>query len=94
MFAAWRPEYTLGLAPLAAQCAAYLTEARAIRASVNLTPEVRMELEAGLQKTRRLTREGLVEFQAIPGYRVPFPALNADGVDAEIAALCAPIDPT
>ena len=50
------------------------------------------ELDNALEDTRRITREALVEFWMVPAERVRPSALTAEGLDAEIAALCAPFD--
>lgn len=80
----WEPQFALGLVSTAAQCAAYLTEARALRKGV--PPKTAKLLEAQLKRTHRLARQGLRLFAVLP------PAeLNAEGVDTTIAALCTPL---
>lgn len=88
----WRPEYALGLAPTATQCASYLGLARAVRAQKNITRENMEELEIELERTHRLAREGLIDFWVLDPARSALAPLNAEGLDAEIAALCAPLD--
>ncbi len=83
---AWRDEYALGLAPLAAQCAAYLRDARALAAMKDTDKHKRL-LETELKRTHRRTRQALKQwFVALPP-----PEMNAQGEDAEIAKLCAPL---
>lgn len=83
---AWRDKYALGLAPMASQCAAYLRSARAL-AAMNDADEHKHLLETALKRTHRLTRKGLKQwFIALPP-----PEMNAQGEDAMIAALCAPL---
>lgn len=50
------------------------------------------ELKKGLEVTHRLVREALADFLMIPFERVSLAVVNAEGLDAEIAALCASID--
>lgn len=80
----WESQFALSLVSTAAQCAAYLTEARALRKA--MPPKTAKLLEAQLRRTHRLARQGLRLFVVLPPA-----ALNADGVDAVIAALCAPL---
>lgn len=88
----WREEYAFGLWPAAEGCAHYLSFARQVRALKNLTPSEQRNLEASVEKERASAREGLADFRMIPYERVPLAAVNAEGLDAEIAALCAPGD--
>ncbi len=84
----WRDEHALGLAPMAAQCASYLRDVGAVGALKGYVPEQTMrKLEKQLYLTRELAREGLLLFIDLPGAA----ALNAQGEDAQIAALCAPL---
>ena len=72
---------------MASQCGSYLRDARAIAALRDyVTPETMHKLEARLRVTHRLTRQGLKLFVVLP-----LPEMNAQGEDAEIAKLCAPL---
>ena len=57
----------------------------------DVEPALRKELEDGLERTLRLVRGFLADFLTLPRERVPLAAVNAKGVDAEIATLCAPL---
>jgi NAD(P)-dependent dehydrogenase (short-subunit alcohol dehydrogenase family) len=82
---AWRDEFALGLAPMAVQCAAYLRDARALAAIKD--DEQRRLLEIELKRAHRLTRAALkLWFVALAA-----PEMNAQGEDAQIAKLCAPL---
>lgn len=87
----WREEYAFGLWPTAEACADYLSFARQVRALKNLTPSEQRNFEASVEKERASAREGLADFRMISYERVPLAAVNAEGLDAEIAALCAPL---
>lgn len=82
----WRAEYALGLAPTAEWCAEYLRGARALR-TLNLSTEALRLHENILKHSLKLAREALrLWFAALP------PAeMNAQGEDAMIATLCAPL---
>ncbi len=83
----WRDEFALGLAPTAYQCAVYLHDARELAALEDTTPAAQKSLlEVQLKITHRLARQGLRLFAALPPA-----ALNAQGEDAVIATLCAPL---
>ena len=83
----WQDQFALGLAPTASQCGAYLRDARAIAAlKESVAPETMRKLEAQLRVTHRLARQGLKLFMVLPP-----PETNAQGEDAEIAKLCAPL---
>lgn len=86
----WEHEYVLGLPLVAEQCADYLAFAREVRALKDVDPEAMKDLEKALEETRRLARECLADFLMIPRNRVPLAVMNAEGLDAEIVALCAP----
>lgn len=88
----WEPIDEITLAPVASMCASYLRFAREVHSLENVSPENMRELEIGLERTHRLAREGLEQFLVIPPERVPLAAVNAEGLDAQIAALCAPLD--
>jgi hypothetical protein len=76
----WKPEFALGLAPVAQAAADYLRDVRRLP----------LEYRPVLEELHRLVREGLADFLMIPRERVPFAVVNAEGVDADIAELCAP----
>ncbi len=96
----WHDEFAIGLWPLAVQCVAYLRFARQVRALENVDSlpadawsDALKELEKGLEETHRIARVLLVDFWMIPAARMALCALTADGLDSEIAALCAPLAP-
>lgn len=83
---AWLPQYALGLAPTAAWCAEYLREHRALR-TLKLSAEALRLHENILKHSLKLAREALRPWVDL---HEP-PQVNADGEDAMIAALCAPL---
>ncbi len=89
----WHPEFAIGLWPLAVQCAMYLRFARQVRALKDVDPDALKELEKGLEETHRIARVLLVDFWMIPADRLSLCALNAEGLNSEIADLCAPLAP-
>jgi len=54
---------------------------------------LRQELEESLERTRQIVREALVEWGVIDSELSKFAVMNAEGLDATIASLCAPLDP-
>ncbi len=70
-----------------------LRSAREFRAVENPEPELRQELEESLERTRQIVREALVEWGVIDSELSKFAVMNAEGLDATIASLCAPLDP-
>jgi hypothetical protein len=88
----WHPEFAIGLVAVALACSRYLRFARAIRALRDVDPENLKELEKHSEDYRRLAREILADFWMIPAERAHISAVDAEGLDAEIAALCAPVD--
>ena len=88
----WHPEFALGLVAVASACSRYLRFAHAIRALRDVDPENLKELEKHSEDYRRLVREILVDFWVIPAERAHISAVDAEGLDAEIAALCAPVE--
>jgi hypothetical protein len=89
----WRPEYALGLSSLAPALSAYLRNARAFRAVENPEPMLLSELEQSLERTRQVARGVLVQFRVIDAELSRFAVVNAEGLDATIASLCAPVYP-
>jgi hypothetical protein len=64
----WRPEYAFGAAPFALQCAACLSDARAIRALENVEPANMKKLDIGLERTHRSLDKGWSSFRfSTPG---------------------------
>lgn len=51
------------------------------------------ELETELEGMRQLARNALVEFTVLDPELSRFAVVNAEGEDAVITALCAPLDP-
>lgn len=87
----WRPEYAFGLWPLAEGCADYITLAREVRALKDLNPRDLEKLEASVERERLSVREWMAEFLVISFARVPLAPVNSEGLDKEIADLCAPL---
>jgi len=61
------------------------------RPTKDAEPALRKELEDGLERTRRLVRGFLADFLVIPRERVSLAAVDAEGLDEDIAGLCAPL---
>jgi hypothetical protein len=78
--------------PCAAAAAAYLRDVRTIRA-LDADPGTKARLEAALEPIRLRVRESLADFLFFTYARVPTAALDTDGFDEDIAALCRPLDP-
>ncbi len=89
----WRPEFALGLPTAATACSAYLRTAREARRE-NIDPALRKELEAYAEEQRQIARDALVEFAVLDPELVRFAVVDQEGLDATIARLCAPLDPT
>jgi len=89
--AEWRPEFAIGLEPVAEQCAFYLHEARTLCTVAD--PELQKELAAYTEELRMTAREALVEFAVLDPELSRFAALDREGLDATISRLCAPLDP-
>lgn len=98
----WRPEFVIGLEPLAEQCASYMEYASSLRARElrrlgSIDPDevkaVEKICDEIVEETRLLARKFLADFLMIPANRVPFAVMNAEGLDADIADLCAPFEP-
>ncbi len=87
----WRPEFALGLAALAPTLSAYLRTAHEARRE-DLDLALRKELEALAEEQRQIARDALVEFAVLDPELVRFAVVNAEGLDATISALCAPLD--
>jgi len=73
--------------------AAYLRDVRGIRAMKDVEPALLKELEDGLEGTRQLIRGFLADFLVLPLGRVLLAVVDAEGLDADISDLCAPLDP-
>ena len=50
------------------------------------------DLESGLEETRRIARGRLAKYLMIPDKRLMLTVMDAEGLDAEIVALCAPFE--
>ena len=87
----WHPEYAMALVIVASGCACYLRFARALRTPPlrDADPQTLRELEQHLDDYRRHTREALVELWVIPTERAHISTVDAEGLDADIVALCA-----
>lgn len=77
---------------IAKQCAAYLHFARTVLARRGDAPGFRKELEAARERAHALAREGLAMFAMFAFEHEPFATVRAEGLDAEIADPCAPLD--
>ena len=88
----WEEIFESGLALAASQSAGYLAFAREVRALKDVDPDAMKDLERGLEETHRLARECLADYLMILHKRVSLTVLNAEGLDAEIVALCAPFE--
>lgn len=95
----WEHEFVLGLGPLAKLCADYMEDARNLRArELHRLKIVDPEEVKAVEKicknivedSRLMARKYLAEFLMIPFDRVSLAVMNAEGLDAEIAELCAP----
>jgi hypothetical protein len=64
--------------------------ARQVRGLGDADAEDLGEIERTLEGTRQSAREALVLYLIVPAERARLSALNGEGLDAEIAALCAP----
>ena len=88
----WLPKYAFALAGVASQCAAYLDLARELRTLEGTAPPATMhKMHRALLRTQRLARYGLASFDALDVDRLPPAAVDAQGVDAAIAAVCVPL---
>ncbi len=88
----WQHEYVLGLPCVAAACADYLQFMNALRECKNIRLAEAKAIEKRIENLRLLAREGLANFLMIPFERVPFSVMNAEGLDTDIADLCAPLN--
>lgn len=95
----WEDIDVFGLEVLAKLCAEYLEDARGLRARElrRLAPNTPDEVKAIekicdeiIEDTRLMARKWLAEYMMITAERVPLATLNAEGLDGEIADLCAP----
>jgi hypothetical protein len=88
----WLPKYAFALAGVASQCAWYLDLAREVRKLEGTLPPADMhKMRRALLRTQRLARYGLASFDALDVGRSPPAAVDAQGVDAAIAAVCVPL---
>jgi phage terminase small subunit len=88
----WNDIDASGLAALAAACGRYLGFASSIRALQNVEAYELARMQNTLEQTRLIARRYLAEFLMIPHDRVPLAAMSAEGLDADIADLCAPLE--
>jgi hypothetical protein len=85
----WRDMYRLDIDSLAHACGWYLDAARAMHALTSGHPR-HPQAAAALEAGRRRARAGLVEWGWLPPERYAVRAVDAAGIDADLAALCAP----
>ena len=91
----WKSQYALGAALPAMACAAYLRFAREVHTKCKNTPPADLrKIEKSLKRYHLTARRALVLFHYFDPERIPLSVVNAEGLDAEIASLCAPILPT
>lgn len=83
----WRPEYQAGVDAIATECASYLDLAQDLK---RLGPKGMKELARAVERTRIGVRKLMADFRVIPREWVRVSVLNADGLDADIVAICAP----
>ena len=86
----WHDMYLLDMGAVAHACGWYVDAARAVRALATgqaAHPDAERALETG----RRRARIGLVDWGWLPPERLHVGAIDADGLDADLAALCAPL---
>lgn len=81
--------YRLDLDALAHACGWYLDAARAMHAQPPGAPP-HPQAAAALEAGRRRARAGLVEWGWLPPERFAVRAVDAAGIDVDLAALCAP----
>jgi hypothetical protein len=84
----WRSEYAAGLYVLAALCSAYVDTVRRYRSPGFQPPRSDDLIER--EKRRLLIREQLSAYGVIDHDRVHLASINAEGLDSDIAAVCAP----
>lgn len=87
----WQHEYVLGLPYVATACGDYLQFIKSLRERKNISLAEAKIIEKRIENLRLIAREGLANFLMIPFERVPFAVMNADGLDTDIADLCAPL---
>jgi len=89
----WEPEYVLGLNQVASQCAHYVRLAKKVRRlKIDCMPVA--DLDSTLADAHRIARQLLAEFLVIPKSRLLIFALDDDGIDSEISALCRACEPS
>ncbi|WP_186133900.1 hypothetical protein [Burkholderia gladioli] len=91
----WESRYTTGLHICAHACAAYVILARRLKclsfddATEAFRPELNgLDLENEVEAARQLARKTLIEFCVIPSRADHIYRIDADGLDADIVAVC------
>lgn len=83
----WQPEFCIHLELVSWSCANYVGFARELRTyrADQIDPEVRDFLE----QERLFARRGLAEYGLVPEARLHLASLTDEGIDSEIAQVCA-----
>jgi len=88
----WQRAYVIGLEWAASHSALYLEIAREMR-DVPADAPVYAEAAQTVEETRQVARQLLEQWHYIKPERVHLAAMNAEGLDADLVALCAPLAP-